>query len=482
VLTNDTDPDAVDTKTVTAVAGLSGNVGANVTGSYGTLHLNGDGTYTYTVDNAATAVNALASSLQTVTDIFTYTMADAAGLTSSSSLTVTIHGANDAPVAVADTASATEASGQNNATAGVNPSGNVLTNDTDVDTGDTRTVSAVAGLSGNVGAGVIGSHGTLHLNGDGTYTYAVNNADTAVNALNIGGTLTDTFTYTVKDAAGLTSNSSLTVTINGADDSPTGFDFTLAPGGATVDNGANLNAGGLIGTFTALGDPDGGSVTFDPLTGTNANLFSFNQATGALSVGGANISGGTYTATITAHEGANVFQQTVKVWVAGSNGQTLSGTNSDIDIMYGQNGNDTLSGNTGSDALIGGQNNDTLTGGAGNDQLVGSGNNDKFVFNFASEGLDHIFDFGAAGTDEIDFNHLAFGNLATGNTATGTLDASHFASNAGGTATAATAQFVYNTTTSILYYDVDGTGAGGAIAMAKLENAFVLHNTDIHLI
>ena len=59
---------------------------------------------------------------------------------------------------------------------------------------------------------------------------------------------------------------------------------------------------------------------------------------------------------------------------------------------------------------------------------------------------------------------------------------SHFASNVSGTATAATAQFVYNTTTSILYYDADGTGAGAAIAMAKLENAFALQNTDIHLI
>ena len=482
VLANDTDPDAGDTKAVTAVNGSGANVNHDLVGAHGTLHLNSNGTYTYTVDNADTAVNALASSAQTVTDSFTYTMADGAGATSSSSLTVTIHGANDAPVAVADTASATEASGLNNATAGVNPSGNVLTNDTDVDTGDTRTVSAVGGVPGNVGADVTGSHGTLHLNGDGTYTYAVNNADTAVNALNVGGTLTDTFTYTVKDAGGLTSNSSLTVTIHGADDSPTGFDFTLAAGGATVDNGSSLNAGGLIGTFNALGDPDGGSVTFDPLSGANASLFSFNQATGALSVGGANISAGTYTATVTAHEGANVFQQTVKVWVAGAGPDNLSGSGTDIDIMYGQNGNDTLAGNGGSDALIGGANNDTITGGAGNDQLVGGNNNDKFVFNLASEGLDHIFDFGAAGTDEIDFHHLAFGNLATGNTATGTLDVSHFASNVSGTATAATAQFVYNTTTSILYYDADGTGAGAAIAMAKLENAFALQNTDIHLI
>ena len=41
-------------------------------------------------------------------------------------------------------------------------------------------------------------------------------------ALNTGDTLTDTFTYTVKDPGNLTDTAQLTITINGADDAPVG--------------------------------------------------------------------------------------------------------------------------------------------------------------------------------------------------------------------------------------------------------------------
>ena len=39
---------------------------------------------------------------QTATDVFTYTMADANGATSSAAFAITITGTNDAPIAVAD--------------------------------------------------------------------------------------------------------------------------------------------------------------------------------------------------------------------------------------------------------------------------------------------------------------------------------------------------------------------------------------------
>ncbi|RUY19596.1 hypothetical protein EN978_37520, partial [Mesorhizobium sp. M7A.F.Ca.US.001.04.1.1] len=61
-----------------------------------------------------------------LTDSFTYTVSDGQGGTSSTTLTITIHGTDDAPVAVADTGSANEA-GITPATAAT---GNVLANDT----------------------------------------------------------------------------------------------------------------------------------------------------------------------------------------------------------------------------------------------------------------------------------------------------------------------------------------------------------------
>ncbi len=155
MLTNDTDPDSAgngETKTVSGVAAgtvasASGSVAANVTGTYGSINIAANGAYTYTVDNNNATVQALRTSGQTITDVFTYTMTDAAGATSTTQITVTIQGANDAPTAVADTATAVEAGGTSNGTAGTNPTGNVLTNDTDPDSagnGETKTVSGVA--------------------------------------------------------------------------------------------------------------------------------------------------------------------------------------------------------------------------------------------------------------------------------------------------------------------------------------------------
>ncbi len=148
VLTNDTDVDNGDTKTVSGVvagpsASAVGSVGTGVTGTYGSINIAANGAYTYTVDNSNAAVQALRLSSHTLTDTFTYQVVDTGGLTSLATITVTIQGANDAPTAVNDAATAVEAGGTANGTAGTNPTGNVLTNDTDPDSsgnGETKTV------------------------------------------------------------------------------------------------------------------------------------------------------------------------------------------------------------------------------------------------------------------------------------------------------------------------------------------------------
>ncbi len=156
VLTNDTDVDAAESRTVIGVsagvqASAAGSVAASVTGTYGNIIINADGTYTYTVDNNNATVQALRTTSNTLSDVFTYTMRDAGGLTSTTQITVTIQGANDAPVATSETFNALEAGGVNNGTAGTSPTGNVLANDTDVDSsanGETLAVTGVA--AGNV--------------------------------------------------------------------------------------------------------------------------------------------------------------------------------------------------------------------------------------------------------------------------------------------------------------------------------------------
>jgi VCBS repeat-containing protein len=178
VLTNDTDPDSVvngEARTVSALrtgteagSGTAGAVGAALAGTFGSLTLNADGSYTYVVDETNTAVQALRVTGQQLTDVFTYTMQDAGGLSDLAQLTLTIDGRNDAPVALDDTGSAVEAGGTANGTAGSDGTGNVLTNDTDPDSvvnGEARTVSALrTGTEAGSGtAGVCGSRTGWHL-------------------------------------------------------------------------------------------------------------------------------------------------------------------------------------------------------------------------------------------------------------------------------------------------------------------------------
>jgi VCBS repeat-containing protein len=221
VLGNDTDPDTGETSTLVVSSILAGTSGtatalsegtASVNGTYGTLTIHSNGTYSYTPNNAAAEALPQGSP---ATDLFTYTAKDVHGATATSTLTFNITGQNDAPVAVADVAAVTEDSESNPV------SGNVLTNDTDVDTGDSHSVTAVNGSSSNVGQNVCGTYGTLHLNADGSYTYTLDNSKPSVQALADGQQVTDVFTYTNSDNHGGSNSSTLTVTVTGADDSPT---------------------------------------------------------------------------------------------------------------------------------------------------------------------------------------------------------------------------------------------------------------------
>nr|WP_287697176.1 VCBS domain-containing protein [Accumulibacter sp.] len=252
VLTNDTDVDSVangETRAVAAIrtgaetaTGAAGTLGVALAGSYGSLTLNADGSYQYVVDNANAAVQALRTNSDTLTELFTYTVRDAAGATDLAQLGITIRGANDAPLASDDAATAVEAGGINNATPGSNGSGNVLGNDSDVDAvvnGETRAVAGFtnsASVAGTPGSALAGSYGSLTLNADGSYTYVVDNANAAVQGLRGNAdTLGDTFTYTMLDTAGATSTATLTITIRGANDNPLASD----------DAGTAFEAGGV---------------------------------------------------------------------------------------------------------------------------------------------------------------------------------------------------------------------------------------------
>ncbi|WP_137170039.1 DUF4347 domain-containing protein [Marinomonas sp. FW-1] len=137
-------------------------------------------------------------------------------------VTVSVVDINEAPVANNDSASATEAGGVNNTTAGSSATGNVLSNDTDIDGIDSKTVIAVSNgtTTGTVGQALVGSYGSLTLNADGSYTYEIDNDIATVQALPAGASLTESFSYTMADQGSLTAQATLTITVNGANDAP----------------------------------------------------------------------------------------------------------------------------------------------------------------------------------------------------------------------------------------------------------------------
>ncbi len=248
VLTNDLVAEVGVVKTVTDVgAGSgsipSGHVGAAVTGTYGTLVLNADGTYTYTLDPANPAGIALAQN-QHASDPFTYTMNDGLGHTFTTTLTIDVIGTDQSPViAPVDKVEFASSPIVENALVTGDPTLHVETGTihfTDVDLTDrptaTVTTQAVTYTSSFGDEG----HTTLTLtpaqlaaieqaftvantpgstnNGAIDWTYSI--ADNALDFLAPHETITLVSTVLLDDHNGGTDTATVTLTIEGSNDLP----------------------------------------------------------------------------------------------------------------------------------------------------------------------------------------------------------------------------------------------------------------------
>ena len=488
VLANDTDVDTGDTKEVSEVNGVAGNVGTAVAGTYGSITINADGSYTYTLDNGDTDTNALAQDAP-VTDEFTYTVEDANGATSTTTLTISITGTNDAPVAMADTNAGDPVVEAGNPFAGdATASGNVLANDTDFDTGDTKTVSAVNGSASNVGNAVLGTYGSITINGNGSYTYTLDNADPDTNGLAQGASVTDQFAYTVQDASGATSITTLTISITGTNDAAIDMNIsvTTAPGGNGLPSGnfAQLSAV----------DSDGGGAHLFSLQSLTATTLSGGAATNFLndvlvsSTGVVSDNGldqdRIYSMQVQVAQDGATFSETFTIITGTNAGETLNGSGDDLifgrgdnDTIFAGSGNDTVMGQNGNDRIHGGSGNDVLTGGTG-----GSDNNDTFVFDTAlnaSTNVDAITDFAANNVDKIELDQSVFAALSV----SASLAGQNFSANAGGNAADADDFILYDTSTGNLYYDADGNGDGAAkILFATLTATGTVDATDFRVV
>jgi VCBS repeat-containing protein len=261
VLANDTDVDITDTHHVVGVVSgtvsglLSDDVGTSVTGTYGSLVLNDDGTWTYTLDNSNPATDALVEG-QHASDVFSYTESDGHGGTSTTTLTIDVAGTNDAPIVDAGkggTVADTDADDSFDSLTG-HLSGH------DVDTGETATLTYAALDTSDhaVNSAVTGHYGSLTVNGDGTYSYVPDAS--IINALSEGAYV-DTFTVQTSDVHGTTGTATLSFNVMGANDTPTLADANAGTLTDTaIDDEFNDLTGQLAGADRDTGET--GSLTY----------------------------------------------------------------------------------------------------------------------------------------------------------------------------------------------------------------------------
>jgi VCBS repeat-containing protein len=272
-------------------------------------------------------------------------------------VTITITGINDVPViGGVHTGSVTE-------DVAVSGSGNLTTSGaltiTDLDQGQSNFAPQV-GTTGSNGFGI------FTLDAAGNWTYTADNSQAAIQLLDSGQSITDSFTAVSSDG---TKSQLITVTINGTSDTdPNDFDD-------------QATGAGLVGNiYRGTSGPD--------------TIPAINQA--QIIYGGAgndNITGGN-----------------------SGTGETIYG-GSGNDIINGSNGTDTLFGGSGNDTIHGGEGKDVIIGGFGADALWGDGANDTFKFLSVLDSLpnqfDTIKDFDS-GNDKIDLTSISGATIVQG--------------------------------------------------------------------
>jgi len=278
------------------------SVDGNTTGTYGSFAIDPvTGKWTYTVDSTVGSAADKLQEGQNVTETFTVIVTDEHGATDTQVVTITVQGTNDAPVASADVNSVTEA-GSGNVLSDIDVGkpialGNLLLNDSDVDgnanplialdvtkivSNGTNDSDTTTNWFGNLD--VQGSYGTLIVNkATGIYSYVLNNENGAVEALNEGDSVVDTFTYTITDANGAISTATLSITINGTNDAPeiSGKTFGTATEAGNYDNGNVITGTQATGTLAGL-DVDNTNPTWSTQGNTTGTYgtFAINATTG----------------------------------------------------------------------------------------------------------------------------------------------------------------------------------------------------------
>ena len=214
-----------------------------VNGAYGSLTIDASGNWSYSADNAQSAIQNLADGDSLIEDI---TVSSSDG--TSHQITITINGNNDAAViGGVDTAMVVEES-----SATLTASGTLTISDTD--TGEAAFTAET----------VTGSYGSVTIDASGNWTYSADNSQPAVQSLADGETLVDSIIVQTLDGTTQT----IAITISGTNDSAVIAGAETAS--VTEDAAATLTASGTL----TISDVDSGEDTFtaETLTGTYGSL------------------------------------------------------------------------------------------------------------------------------------------------------------------------------------------------------------------
>ena len=258
-------------------------------GDYGQLIVDGDGNWTYVIDNTRQATQALSSGGTAAIDDFevivTQTAGTGTGTPGIAMIDITVNGANDAPV-LDNLVGAQIVDSPDSATgsAVTGPLSGMFTA-TDADTADTHMF--IAAGAGGAGAEedatlsgfthrVDGNYGMLFYNGGGVsdaeaaYQYVPNEA--AINGLDHNALETESFEVTVTDGSATSTPRTLAFTIGGVNDAPVlgsllSAEILIRDSGVPGQD-STVITGSLTGTFTVTDDM-GDTHTFSATGGAS---------------------------------------------------------------------------------------------------------------------------------------------------------------------------------------------------------------------
>ncbi|MBH3414149.1 Ig-like domain-containing protein, partial [Pseudomonas putida] len=248
---------------------LSYSLVSNAVGQYGQLHLNADGSYTYTLTSPANSPTHANDGANTVTESFTYQVQDAYGHSATSTIVISI--VDDVPQAHCDFVSVYK---------GDEVRGNVMYNDVvgaDVRSDGNYVVGVRAGNDtstsaiGQLNTQVNGQYGYLTLDEKGNAVYH-SNPDVVSPRDAV-----DTFVYTLRDADGDESTTTITINVHDATLVACGDrDVTVYEKALDLHkDGNDLAAGTTVGSDpTSTGETASGSLVGSVSGGVGALTYS----------------------------------------------------------------------------------------------------------------------------------------------------------------------------------------------------------------